>query len=290
MDTKDILIHPKTKKAAEQYLKTPTQVLTLIGPEGAGKRFFALKLAAKLLDKADLSNESRLITITRQDDKKEIAIDAVRMLIKTLRLKQPGQSIRVVFIDEADRLSQEAQNALLKTLEQPNSDTLFILSVSDASRLLPTVFSRTQKLIIHPVDKEQAEAYFSKNASAEEVRRAWMLSEGYVGQLSVLLGDDELQPLKNAVGLAKKFLASSRYERLLEVDSLSKDREQTLGLLTGLARILKSLHHSNIRNGRQNVSFKILNARKLVKESQTAINANASAKAVLLKLILNLQV
>ena len=117
-----------------------------------------------------------------------------------------------------------------------------------------------------------------------------MLSEGYVGQLSVLLGDDELQPLKNAVGLAKKFLASSRYERLLEVDSLSKDREQTLGLLTGLARILKSLHHSNIRNGRQNVSFKILNARKLVKESQTAINANASAKAVLLKLILNLQV
>lgn len=290
MNYSKILIHSKTRKATENYLKSPTQVLALVGGEGVGKNFLGLQLASTLLDKEDLSNESRLIKIERQEDKKEIAIVEVRKLTKILRTKQPGASRRIVFIDEADTLSIEAQNALLKTLEQPNPDTLFILSVRDSTRLLPTVFSRTQKLVVHPVSEGLAKEFFAAGYSEQEIRTAWLLSEGKAGQLSQLLGSSQEQPLKLGIEAAKVFLSSSRYERLVSVDPLSKDRQQLTNLLQGLSRILKTLHHSNIRNGRQNVAMKLLSARKLVQKSQKALDANASGKAVLLNLVLNLHV
>lgn len=283
-----ILLHPKTASAVNSYLSSPTQVLALIGGSGSGKRFLAHRLVSTMLGKTDLSNESRMIIIEPLPDKKEIAIEAIRDLIKRLRVKQPGSS-RIVYIDSAERLSAEAQNALLKTLEQPNPDTYFILGVSDSSRLLPTVFSRTQKLVIYPVLLSDSLEFFKGQFSVKDIQTAWLLSDGRAGQLNSLLNDEQ-QPLKMAINTAKKFLANNRYERLAQIDTFSKNKDELNNLLIGLARILKSLHYTNIRSGKNKTAAKLLNARKATQQSQKTIEANASPKAVLLKLILNLEV
>lgn len=285
----NLLIHEKTRQSVKTYLDKPTQVLAIVGASGTGKSSLATYLASELLEKQDLTNELRLIRLKREADKKEIPIEAVRSLIKSLRLKQPGNTKRLVYIEQASELSKEAQNALLKTLEQPNPDTYFILTVSDTSQLLPTLFSRTQKIVAYPVSSAAAEKHFSGKYSSDEVKNAWLLSEGLAGHLSQLLEEEE-QPLKAAVAAAKDFLGASRYQRLTHIDKLSKDKAELANLLSGLSKILKILHHANIKNGKSTVAQNIHKARLLVQSSQNALNANASAKAVMLRLILNLKV
>lgn len=290
----ETLLHPKTKASVESYLQEPAQVLVIVGAAGSGKRILSRSIAMKLLgiqDAEKLENESRLSVIKKQDDKSEIAIDAIRQLIRALRVKQPGESgLRIIIIEEANLLSQEAQNALLKTLEQPASGTLFILTSNSLSQILPTVISRSQKLTVYPIAEEHALKHYAGRFKAEEIKRAWILSEGAAEHMQTLLGEGEEQPLLAATDAAKEFLAASPYQRLTMADALSKDKERLLSLLDGLSRILKALHHSNIKKGSNTVAKRLLNARKLVSQSQEAIASNSSPKLVLLKLIVNLKV
>jgi DNA polymerase-3 subunit delta' len=231
------------------------------------------------------------MVIRKEDGKSEIAIETVRRLIRSLRVKQPGESgLRIIIIEEANLLSQEAQNALLKTLEQPAGGTLFILTSDSLSQILPTVLSRSQKLSVYPVSEQQALKNYQGSYDQDQIRRAWMLSEGAAENLHKLLDGEEEQPLIVATDNAKEFLAASPYQRLTMADALSKDKQRLLNLLEGLSRILKALHHSNIKRGSNSVATRLLTARKLVSQSQEALDGNASPKLVLLKLILNLKV
>lgn len=283
------LLHPSTKRALYKYLERPTQVLLLIGEEGAGKHHTALALSALMLetDRNRLANDTRLILIEKEADKQEIAIDAVRQLIRNLRVKQPGVGQkRIVLIKDAHFLSLEAQNALLKTLEQPNPDTYFILTIAAPSKVLPTVLSRGQKLKLHPIGAEQAKEHYGAQYPGAAVEQAWRLSEGLAGTLDGLLSSDE-HGLKAAVETAKRFLSMPKYERLIEIDKLNKDREQSMLLVDGLIRILKALHHSAIEKEAPSAS-RLLIARKQAMESRRYLEANANPKLVLLRLVMNL--
>jgi len=290
----DLLLHPKTKAAVEIYLREPAQVLMIVGASGSGKKLLSRNIALRLLELKDvekLENESRLNIIKKEDGKSEIAIDAIRQLIRTLRVKQPGENARrIIIIEEANLLSQEAQNALLKTLEQPAAGTLFILTSSSFSQILPTVVSRSQKLTVYPITEEQALNRYANKYKKEEIRKAWLLSEGAAGSLHTLLEAQEQQPLQAAADNAKQFLSATPYQRLVMADALSKDKERLISLLDGLSRILKALHHSNIKKGSSSMAARLLNARKLVSQSQEALASNSSPKLVLLKLIVNLKV
>ena len=73
---------------------------------------------------------------------KSIGIKEVRILKKKISRKPFGQKYKIIFIQEAESLTIEAQNALLKTLEEPPSHTIIILSVPSEASLLPTIQSR----------------------------------------------------------------------------------------------------------------------------------------------------
>lgn len=73
-----------------------------------------------------------------------IAIEDIRQLQKELSLKPYSHQIKAAFIPRAENLTVEAQNALLKTLEEPPEKTAIILSAPDSGWLLPTVVSRCQ--------------------------------------------------------------------------------------------------------------------------------------------------
>lgn len=77
-------------------------------------------------------------------DKKEIGVDQARKIIDFLSLKSYFNNYKAVIIDNAEKLTTEAQNCLLKTLEEPKSKTVLILVTSQPDRLLTTIFSRCQ--------------------------------------------------------------------------------------------------------------------------------------------------
>jgi DNA polymerase-3 subunit delta' len=289
----DIAVHPSTRSAIERYLSSPGQVLAIIGGEDSGKLGVATQIAGGLLsiDKAKVLNHPSVLHISRDDDKQEISIDSIRGLVSRLRVKAPGEGKikRVALIENAHQLSREAQNALLKTLEQPNSDTVFLLTLKSAGGVLPTVISRAGKLVVHPIPLDQALSHYSSLPEAE-VSSAWNISEGSASLMHKLLTDQETTELKASIEDAKSFISQDEYHRLIKIDELSKDRNQANLFLEALSKVLRAVHHSQIRKENRKAADKLLHSRKSVIHAQRAIAANASTKLVLLNLVTALEV
>ncbi len=136
--------------------------LLLRGQPGLGKRRFALRLARALLCRSpspeDACGKCRschlvcagahpdLHRIEAPEDRKLIGIDRIRELIDRVALTASGGAGKVVVVTPAELMTRSAANTLLKTLEEPPGDAVFLL-VSDRSSLLPaTVRSRCQTL------------------------------------------------------------------------------------------------------------------------------------------------
>lgn len=144
----------------------------LTGPPQVGKMTLALDLACAVNCRGDerpcgecdqcrrvdagLHADIRVLEVDRQareDGRRRVAIgiDQVREVQREASLKPFEGAFRVFIIDGAERLSLDAANSLLKTLEEPPDQVLLVLLASDASALLPTVESRCQQVKLRPL-------------------------------------------------------------------------------------------------------------------------------------------
>ena len=137
------------------------------GAAGIGKRMVARALALGLhcettpFDACGTCNACHTITAGTHPDvrvvdgpaegKRDISIEQVRELQRELGFRSLSRHPKVGIIDEAQQLTQQAQNALLKTLEEPNGASVLVLVTTQASALLPTILSRCQRLAFAPL-------------------------------------------------------------------------------------------------------------------------------------------
>ena len=115
-------------------------------------------------------------------------------VIKFLSMSPIASKIKVAIIDESDNLSEESQNALLKTLEEPLADSVLILISEDEKRLLPTIVSRSVVVRFGPI------------------------SDADIKTLLFEVSDEILKIVQGSLGLAKELLADS--ERLDEMQKM----------------------------------------------------------------------
>ena len=140
----------KSDKLAHAYL--------FCGQEKLGKKTIAVEFA-KWLFKEDVIKRQHPDFIFIEPEKKEIQISQIRECIWRLSLKPSVAPFKIAIIDEAHCLNQEAQNSLLKTLEEPRGKTLIFLVTEYPERLFPTIISRCQILKFYSVPKEEIERY-----------------------------------------------------------------------------------------------------------------------------------
>lgn len=100
-----------------------------------------------------------------------IGIDRVRELQRELSLKPFEAERKVAVVDEADALTDAAQNSLLKTLEEPPGETVLIMVAANPNALLPTVRSRCSILRFQPVSPDRIAQWLSARGVAEEQAR-----------------------------------------------------------------------------------------------------------------------
>lgn len=287
----DIMVHSATARDLKSFASQPSHAVLITGPMGAGKYTLARRLAAELLEIPLLKLDSHpfVIHLTKQPDRQNITVDAVRELIKALALKAPGTKAirRIVLVENAHHMNQEAQNALLKSLEEPDEHTVFILTASRSSELLPTVVSRSSKIEAKPIDLASAKAYLKEPET--EVEAAWRLSGGQPGLMASLLENNENE-LKSAVNQAKELLKKDKYHRILELDALSRDKVAMAVFLNGMIRVIQALYLASAGKGKAKQTAALLRAMQLVLDSQEALSANVLARLVALRLALKLPI
>jgi len=131
------------------------------------------------------------VIVVEPGESGSIKIDVVRDVIDRAGYRPFEGRRRVVIIDEADALVPAAQNALLKTLEEPPSASVFILVSSRPDALLPTVRSRCPKLRFHPLSVDEvARALVERGRTEEEARAVAATADGSIGRaLQATAGD-----------------------------------------------------------------------------------------------------
>lgn len=180
-----------------------------VGPRHVGKRTLALNLAQALncegfeppcgqcrSCRRILEGKHADVIPIGLDSKTEISIDDVREARRLANLPPYEGKCKVFIIDDAEYLSNEASNALLKVLEEPPPKVVWLLLACDEGRLLPTVVSRCHRLALRPMPAKQIERILvdSYGIPPDRARLLARLGRGCLGwALSALANDNLLE-------------------------------------------------------------------------------------------------
>lgn len=281
------LMHTHTRKQLEAFVSHPSHAVLLVAPAGAGKGSAARWLAGRLLNLApDRLEHYPYLRMISSVDGKPIGIETIRELEHFLSLKVPlsGSISRIVIIEDSHLLGQEAQNALLKTLEEPPNASLFILTTGKPSALLPTVHSRLQTLALTmPAPAEVVAHFTAAGYQAPAINQALVVSGGLPGLMQALLGD-EAHHLKPAIERARTLLQQSGYDRLLAVDELAKQRM----LSEDVVFILQQMAHVSLQTAEITAAGRWQRILSASYDAERALTASAQPKLVLTNLMLSL--
>ncbi|MBI2797720.1 hypothetical protein HYX70_00265 [Candidatus Saccharibacteria bacterium] len=236
------LLHPQTKQQLELSAQHPAHAYLLIGPRGAAKQMAAEWLAGQLLGLKDKSaSQPNLILLRCESGKKSITIAQVKEVVARLSITSYDQKHpKVVIASHIENLTVEAGNALLKALEEPPSDTVFVLTTSQIGAVLPTIISRTQLVWFMKPAAEQLKQTLHKDYQANLVEQARLLAEGQPARTLRLLQDPGVLGQKQAtLSRAEEFLGGTLTQRFLVAKQVHAG-ENVVEFIDGLIYILRT--------------------------------------------------
>ena len=195
----------------------------LSGPHGTGKRTCANYLTQTILCaspqapcgqcpacKKVLAGLHPDVHVVGEEEK-SISVDTIRALRDQLALRPFEADRHIALIPRADRMTAQAQNALLKTLEEPAGGNVFFLLTDQPGAMLPTIVSRCRRLRFSPVSVEAcAEILAEKGVEPGRARLAAACAQGAVGRALEIAGDEDYLPLREKALSSLKALSGGK--------------------------------------------------------------------------------
>ena len=225
------------------------------GPVGSGRKTLTRLLAAAILCRGNdqpcgvcsacrkvmEDNHPDFITID-DPEKKYVPVDLIRQARSDIYILPNESAHKIYLLPRAQDMRVEAQNALLKVLEEPPEYGVFLLLSDNPEKLLPTVRSRCVELKLTGLDSRTLERALKDafpDASAEDIRAAAIRSGGFLGQAKALLESGGLATpqtgafaeafsQRDAAALLQVLIPMEKWKR----DALEDMLNRWLGLLT----------------------------------------------------------
>lgn len=212
----------------------------LSGEEGMGKRTLAEGFALSLLCEKGQGDPCRQCHACRQvlsgnhpdliyvthEKPASIGVDEIREQINdTIQIKPYSSPYKIYIVDDAQLMTVQAQNALLKTIEEPPAYAVILLLTSNEDSFLPTILSRCVKLKLKPLPDQTVLEYLEKELSVEKSKAQiyTAFARGNLGKAIHLAGSESFQQMyQTTIGLLKQ-IKSADISRLLDTIRQLKD-------------------------------------------------------------------
>lgn len=198
-------------QALAQVQRLPQGIL-LAAPHGCGQEICAKYMAKSLLGVSAKQRQllvagthPDLLEIVPEGASSQIKVDMIRDCRAFLQNCANQAGYRVVIIQGADRLNVAAANALLKSLEEPGEQTLFILTVSQLDKVLPTIRSRCQVWSL-TLTHAQIEAWLNAQISAKDMKQWLPIFKSSPLSLQAWLTETPAAERDKYLKLAQRFL------------------------------------------------------------------------------------
>lgn len=213
------------------------------GESGSGKKMMASMFAMTLqcekhgvepcmecpsCKKAQSQNHPDIIYV-KHEKPNTISIDEIReQLINDVMIKPYSSPYKIYIIDEAQKLTLQAQNALLKTIEEPSAYAVVMLLADNPDALLPTISSRCVQLNLKPVGDQLVKDYLMNEMHVPDYQAEVdaSLAQGNIGKAERIARSPEYEEtLENALRMAKYADSMPLYEIVETIKKLTAEKD-----------------------------------------------------------------
>lgn len=229
--------------------------MVIEGEKGTGKKVLAKYIASAIVCSQDqkpcgqCNNCKKAMKMIHPDIKiigndskqKTITVDAIRQIRTDANIVPNDAQNKVYIIADSQNMNREAQNALLKLIEEPPAFAYFILTVNSRGMLLETVISRAFILRLKTPTVAQCTQYLSRkyaNKQSEELQKTAQRAKGNIGRALEILSDSTYEKIYGyAEDIAKASVEGSEYQLLCKLSLLEKEKDYLKEILLILREI-----------------------------------------------------
>lgn len=265
---KELIHSVKINKTSHSYL--------FIGTEGIGKKLIAEEFAKMLLAVKDTENSPDFSII--EPDGNSIKIEQIREFQKKVSEKPIISNKKVYIINDSDKMTVEAQNCLLKTLEEPPEFVTIILIGSNENSFLSTIKSRCMILHFEKISDEQIQKYLQDNHQTE-INSKIMLEacQGSIGKALEIKDKQELY--QNTEQVVNSLERKDKIDILNMSDFIYKSKDDKLEILNYMNVLFINL---------AKINSKYADCIAIVEETKRRLQSNANYDMCIDNLLLSL--
>ncbi|MBO3442189.1 DNA polymerase III subunit delta' [Clostridium botulinum C] len=204
MSFENIIGHDLIKKEINNSINSGkfSHAHLIVGEDGIGKSLMAREIALKILGKVEKRDYVDIIQWRIEKNKQSIGVDNIRDIIKEVNKKPYEEDKKVIIIYQGERMTIEAQNAFLKTIEEPPKGVFIILLTSNLQFMLETIKSRCQVHKLKRLNFKDMERYIKReypNLDDNEVRQVIIFSDGIPGRCKIFLEDESFKEIRHNI-------------------------------------------------------------------------------------------
>lgn len=288
----NIIGNDKNKSILEKSIeiKKTSHSYLFWGTEGIGKKLIALEFAKKMLClepenknckcksciEFDSRNNPDFIIIEPEDEK--IKIDQIRNLQRKVAEKPINSNKKVYIINDSDKMTPEAQNCLLKTLEEPPEYLTIILICSNEYSMLSTIISRCTRMHFDNLETEQIEKFLEKKyPDTKFSKKIIELSQGSIGK--VLKLNQKSQLYENIENLFESFKTKDLIDIITIAEEIYNEKEEINSLLEYMNILALRFSKKDLR---------YINSIDIIENTKKRLSANSNYDMCIDNLLFNI--